>query len=323
MYNSILVPLDRSAFAEHAAAYGAALAAASQGKLHLVLVHTVAAWPSAAEPERYSELDAEARTDEMAYLVRLSERIERETGVHATPRLIEGPIVASLLEYADAHDVDLIVMSSHGRGGVQRVWLGSVTNDVLRHAAVPMLVVRPVAGDPPDAIAPELMPAEPFRRVLVALDGNELAEAALDAALELPLATAAGITAIRLVRPPQMVSPYLPHTVAKTRDDMRTQKNEAEDYLLIVEKRRATKAAIRTRSAFANDPAGAVLANAERENADLIVVGTHARGGVGRAVLGSVTDRVIRGAHVPVFVMPARALAASRVGVEADALANT
>jgi len=321
MYTSILVPLDRSPFAESAAAYGAALAAASHGSLHLVLVHTIVAWPATAEPERYAELDAETRSAEMTYLVRLAERIERETGVRAVPRLIEGSVAHSLLDYADRHDVDLIVMSSHGRGGVQRVWLGSVTNEVLRHAAVPLIVMRPAAGKPLEPAAPNVMPADPFRRVLVALDGNELAEAALDAALDLPLAPDAEVVALRVIHPPAAVSPYLPHTIDATRTEMRKLKNDAEDYLLVTEKRRTGRAAIVARSTFATDPATTILAHAERGDTDLIVLGTHARGGLARAMLGSVADRVIRGAHVPVFVMPVRALANPRVPTE-DALAS-
>jgi len=197
-----------------------------------------------------------------------------------------------------------------------------VTNDVLRHAAVPLLVVRPASLQPADKPEPDLMPAEPFHRVLVALDGHELAEAALDAALDLPLAADARFTALRVVRPPVTVSPYLPHTVEATRDEMRRFKNYAEDYLLVIEKRRADRAMIRSLSTFANDPAGAILANAERDDADLIVLGTHARGGLARAVLGSVADRVIRGAHVPVFVMPARGVETPRVGNNASAFAD-
>lgn len=322
MYRVILVPLDRSLFAEQAAHVAALIAPARNAIIHLVMVHTHPEWRSeAGRPQLYVRQDDARAKEERAYLESAGERLQQHTSAKVETDLLEGAVGSAVVKFAADKNVELIVMSTHGRGGLERVWLGSVTDAVLRHAHIPLLVVRPI-GEPAtaDAVWPQdaRVPAHGFRRIVAALDGDELAERALEAALDLPLAPDAEFTAMRAVRPPAYpVSPFLPHTARATKAQLRKAKNEADDYLAALEKRHPD-VRMHALSVVTSVPADAILKRADDLEADLIVLGTHARGGIVRAVLGSVADHVIRGAYVPVFVMPASAHGVEHVEVSPE-----
>ena len=101
---------------------------------------------------------------------------------------------------------DLVVMTTHGRGGLRRAWLGSVTDQLIRSAEVPVLVVRPGEAG---AARPVWEPGE----ILVALDGSPLAEAALEPAIEVARLWDAELSLVQVVRPitpDQWSAPHLP-----------------------------------------------------------------------------------------------------------------
>ena len=151
MYSRILVPLDGSELAEAVLSTAHALAGMGPGTLYLV--RAVAA---SNEPE--------ARR----YLKRLAVYL-REHGVVVEAQALRGQPVAVVVEEAARREVDLIVMSTHGRAGAGRWVLGSVADEVLHRTACPVLLLR--TGQAGLAARP--------RRVLVPLDGSELAEHAL------------------------------------------------------------------------------------------------------------------------------------------------
>ncbi|MBX0287764.1 universal stress protein [Halomicroarcula sp. F28] len=143
MTKRVLVPIDRSEQAEAAAAF----AVENFPDATVVLFHVInpaeagysaqASVPSFSE-EWYEEKQAEAsdRFDELA-------AIAREGGVKSVERVVEvGRPTKAIVEYADEHDIDQIVMGSHGRSGMSRILLGSVAEIVVRRATVPVTVVR-------------------------------------------------------------------------------------------------------------------------------------------------------------------------------------
>jgi len=143
MQKRVLVPVDSSEQAEAAAAF----AVENVPDAEVVLLHVInpaeagysaqASVPSFSE-EWYEERQAEAsdRLDELA-------AVARELGAETVERVVEvGRPTKTIVEYADDHDIDQIVMGSHGRSGMSRILLGSVAETVVRRATVPVTVVR-------------------------------------------------------------------------------------------------------------------------------------------------------------------------------------
>lgn len=305
MYRSLMVPLDGSGFAEHAVPYAVGVARRTGATVHLVRVHVpLFAELSADVPSiATARWSAEQRTAETAYLNAMASRVSA-TGVQVTADLMEGAVGQSLQASADNYDVDLIVMTTHGRGGFERAWLGSVADLLLRHEDLPILLVRPAEGTREmDVIAPVV-----FDHVLIPLDESERAERVLPHATEVAGTTDVRYTLLEATWPKLgFGSPYMPDTVELYQEEARRREQEAAAYLADIAGRLRERGATVQHEIVRQRPAGqAILAFAERNDVDLIAMASHGRGGLTRLFLGSVTDKIVRGASVPVLVFPAR-----------------
>ncbi len=142
MYDKkILIPLDGSTFAERALPYAASLAEAFGAGLVLLTVFQ--------KPRHVTEADTTRQMVEMAAHLHTHVEALRSRGVSAESILIEGGDVAHLiLQSAESHLCDLIVMTTHGRSGLARWRLGSIAERVVRHASQSVLVVK--SADPDD-----------------------------------------------------------------------------------------------------------------------------------------------------------------------------
>jgi nucleotide-binding universal stress UspA family protein len=292
MFQTILVPVDGSSRAEHALPLAIALARAARAAVRLVTVHRLAAG-SPAE-------DLAVEHVEQAYLDRTADGIRR-AGVPtvSTDILEEGSIAPALCAYARAVDAALIALTTHGRGPLSRFWLGSVTDELLRTSPVPVLVVRAADGVRPDLAAPV-----GARRILVPLDGSETAAAALAPAVQLTRLFEAGLVLFRVVvpapvAPADQTAPLTSAMEGPALDEM--VRRAGEDLEQIARQLRAVGLAADTRVAVDVSPAAAVLDAALAT--DMIALSTHGRGRVARFLLGSVADKVVRGAPCPVFVV--------------------
>ena len=146
MFKHILVPLDGSFLAEAALPPALALAAKFGSTLTLLRVTSVPsvyyADPYGGGAELLVEMREQARADTAAYLKARKGEL-RQQGYTVHTQALEGESPAdAILEVAESQKVDTIVMSTHGRGGVARWVYGSVADKVLRHAEVPILLVR-------------------------------------------------------------------------------------------------------------------------------------------------------------------------------------
>lgn len=135
MYDRILVPTDGSATAEAAMAHALDLAERYGADVHVV--HVIDSW---AYDTSIESAVAPLRKDGEEYVERLLEAAAG-SDVPVTTAVEVGRPARHVLEYADAHDVDLVVMGTRGRGGLPRRLLGSVTDYVVTHADVPVHVV--------------------------------------------------------------------------------------------------------------------------------------------------------------------------------------
>ena len=195
-----------------------------------------------------------------------------------------------IVDYADANDVDLVVMGTHGRRGVDRMLFGSVTEEVVRQAPCPAFTVRTDA---------EVVPAQAVRRILVPVDFSDASDTAVQHAKEIAFTYGAEIDLLHVVEEPFYPPAYGP--------DVET--FPTEDVVERVEKQLARMAEDDIGfehvmvSATTGSPSNEILNYIEENEVDLVVVATHGRTGLDHILLGSVAERVLRRSPIPVFVV--------------------
>ena len=221
----------------------------------------------------------------------LAARYLHPAGIDVHYRVPVGDPTEQIIRAADETEARAVVMTTHGRSGFKRWRLGSVASRVLRDVAVPTVLYRPHA----EGIIPTRL-----RRILVPVDGSELSESALPEAAA--LARAAGAS-LRLLRAVPMVVPLTPIPVSAVYDQANDATRRSAELYLTSLCEDQTDLDVERRI-VQGDATAAVLH--EAEDADLIVMASHGRGGVVRVALGSVSDAVVRASPVPVMIVPPR-----------------
>jgi nucleotide-binding universal stress UspA family protein len=282
----ILVPLDGSRLSEAVLPLAETLAADHEADL--LLVRALRPLPT-ADAEVASQEEAEA------YLAGMAAGLE----ARGLPRVgwkvwYDEPeqAIADAARYTGA---DLVAMSTHGRGGVNRLLFGSVAEGFVRQAAVPVLLVRGELTWTPGAM----------RRILVPLDGSTLSEGVLRVVEGLAGPFDLGVDLLQVIEP--IPSRAMIELAPAARDLLDLRPAEATRYLEKVAARLESKGLrVRTevRPGLAVD---AITGFARETGAGLIAMTTHGRSGLGRLLLGSVAERVLRSAHVPVLLWRAPA----------------
>jgi nucleotide-binding universal stress UspA family protein len=296
---SVLLPLDGSAFAEQAVPWAAAIARKSRARLRLALVHQSPPSPplDKSSARLYTRIELALKKSEREYLRAVATRIKGAGALQLATAALTGPPARALADYVREVGVDLVVMTTHGLGGLQRVWLGSVADRLLRLLEVPVLLIRPRPSEP--AIA------EPrLEEVLVPLDGSRQAEAALPSALALATLFGARLSLMQAVEPVTAAA-GIPVTFAQPLDEEVTtlRRREAQDYLDgVAERLRAGGVQTQGGAVLSGSPLAGIQAAAKNPAVGMIALATHGRGGLGRLVLGSVTDKLVRMGELPVLV---------------------
>jgi nucleotide-binding universal stress UspA family protein len=297
MYVSLLVPLDRSSFAEQALPLALSIARRANARLDLVEVHSLyaledptAGW-SPYEPNR----DAECNQQEQLYLDATAKwgasvsPVSATTGVLSGSAVLPTTVADSILERARAGKADLIVMTTHGPGPLGRLGVGSVADELIRRAPIPVLLVRP--GEK----APGIIPEPVLDNILIPLDGAALAEQVLEPALDLAQLMEARCSLLRVVESRSSPADRVPGGPPE--------RAQAEAYLERVAARvRGQGIQVRTRVVVARHAVEAILEEAAAQASNLIALATHGRGGLKRLLLGSVAEKLLRAAAAPVLV---------------------
>lgn len=303
MYQTLVVPLDGSPIAEQALPVAAAIARRHGAALHLVYVHTTLVRPLDVQgaPVYDTRFDDDRKRELDAYLTRVAGRLGAD-GLRVTHAVVEGGSAPeAIAEEAGRAGAGLIVITTHGRGGFSRVWLGSVASELLRSAPVPVLVAR---ASEEGGATPSLADGGP-QHLLVPLDGSALSEAALDAALEMARPAGARCTVLRVVRTADTLLPYdQTFWTPAEQEFLDGQEAMAREYVdRIVGRLRGAGLEADGVVTLEPDAARAIMRVAGERGVDLVAMSTHARSGVSRLFLGSVTDKVIRGCDCPVLVV--------------------
>ena len=277
VYSKIMIPLDGSELAELALPYAHILAQAFAAEVDLVGV---------AEGGFSDRL---LKT----YLDRLAQDWQGE-GLKVRGVVLQGHPAEAIITYAEDNAMELVAMCTHGRSGVSRWVVGSVADKVLLGCRAPLLLVTP-----------RVKPAEElFHTLLVPLDGSELAEKALPWAEELVKKLRTQLCLLRVYSPlPGVVMGEL----SNLDEIMKAQQRTASSYLGEFSRKLKKKGMEAQTEVVEGNAPEEILEYIRRHHIDLVVMSTHGRSGLGRWVLGSVTDRVVRAGEVPVLVVPSRA----------------
>jgi len=297
MFRSILVPLDGSPYSEQALALAMWVARQSDAAVELCHVHQVS---DPAFPGPVIEDETAVVSHLREYLGVLSRRLSRQLDRAVAHRIVEGAPVAGLLGRARETGADLIVLTTHGHGGLAHAWLGTTAEALARQAGSPLFLVRPVAR-----VAPE----PETGRVLIPLDGSRTAEAVLGPALDLVALAGASVRLLAVVElPVQLPAPPGGDPVRlQGVVDPEERREAARLYLDGVAARlreREIDVDVEIRDAIS--PATAILQAAAEFGAGAIAMATHGRSRLLRPGVGSVSDKVIRAAGVPVLLVPSR-----------------
>lgn len=289
---SILVPLDGSDFSEQALPVAIALARRAGASLRLIHVYQ----PLNGYPGEIPPLEDSGDIDTRDYLWHYLESFaqkSRDAGVETRRDLLSGGAVAGITAALHSGGEDLIVMTTHGRGGLARTWLGSTADGLVRQARVPVLLLRP-AGE---GVDPQAEPI--WRRVLVPLDGSTLSERIMPPAVDLAKLLGARVTLTTVVHPAETAGAAQARESAE-RKQLRI--DPAHGYLEDIACQIRGQVAIDTHVHEHGSAAPGILAAAAEVGADLIAMATHGRSGLTRLLLGSVADKVLRATTLPILL---------------------
>jgi nucleotide-binding universal stress UspA family protein len=294
---SIVVPLDGSPFAEHALPLAVQLATAWKSRLHLVTVHTPATtWNQGGEfPTFDPDLDQELRRQEANRLQAIAQRIGVESDIGVDTEVIDGPVGEALEKFVGQVRADLVVLTSHGRGGIARVVLGNTADLLVHRLSVPVLVIRPGHEVPPGSLR---------RRMLVPLDGSALAESIMEQAKTMARATRSDLLLAMILTPLPVLLPPFVWAPEVLEESPEIRERAGHTYLELWKKQLSEEGfdvdiQVRTARKVAKE----ILQLAKDEECSVIAMATHGASGLDRAILGSVTDQVLRHADIPILVL--------------------
>jgi len=304
MFRKILVPLDGSELAEYAIKPAFTLAAHNRSELTLLRVPIVGDIVSyGLSPQDLVWRDEVLRTnfgEAEHYLAQVRDHYQ-QTGVTIRPVTVSGDPASTIVDYARAESIDLIVMSTHGRTGISRWVLGSITERVLRQAPCPVLVIRN---------------SQPIERALITLDGSPLSQLALAPGVSVASQLGAQLTLLTIATSQSKASLESAFTLAQTgpepvHSECGSTRELAEAYLNSLVHQGLTAEMTSSEphlEVMEGPPAHAILEYAEANNITLLIMATHGRSGLLRWVYGSVTEKVLRNSRAALLVVrPPRA----------------
>ena len=299
MFKRILLPLDGSELAEITLPYGEELARRLGSALTLLHV-------------RGQEHQQEYEHIHQVYLERLAETVAGNISrgrpqakkVKVATRVESGGVQESICRLADEKNADLIIMAAVSSSGVRiGKTLGSVTGQICRTVHVPVMIIRP------RSIRQAGTKEQLINHILIPLDGSELSKLALPVGEELASRLKVGVTLFQMA---DMVASTL--MVPDKEHRLIMQKlNEAEEKrvdadIVTLEKELKKKHIDVTHVVTSGlDAAEDIIGISKKTGADLIVMSTHGRSGLGRFALGSVAEKILRHADIPLLLVNARA----------------
>jgi len=284
MYKRILVPLDGSELAEGALPYAEGVAIRLHSEVILLTVCAPGDWL-----KRPLKAYLEKRAGELSSL-----------GIKASALVVQGNVAHEILDFAEKNDINLIIISTHGHTGPS-IWpLGGVTNKLLQKSRLPILLI---SSRKLEAVLRE----KELRKILVPLDGSQLAEAIVPHVEDLVEGMGNEVILIRVIEPVQ-----IPDVVRYTAgfDEQKYEKEltaraerEAKRYLSKKESALRNKGVKVSSTSLLGMPAQTILQYAEDHSVSLIALSTHGFSGITRWAYGSVASKIIESSSKPVLLV--------------------
>ena len=286
MFKNILVPLDGSELAEEALSIATKFVETNNAQLYVLRVVEAEILGVVPMHPYDVRLPVDTATEKWeqgrAYIEHKAQRYsvaDRPT----IPLIKRGSPAETILTVAEDYEIDLIIMSTHGRSGLTRWALGSVTERVLRHATCPVMTIRS---------------AQTIKKILITLDGSELAESAILPTLAIAKVLDAEVTLLRVdeVHTPDFATI---NTIERVEHGMGenmvlAEYHKAQDYVQQLVQRYSVEG-VRLHAAIAEgNVAKGILSFANDGDFDMIAMSTHGRSGIRRWVYGSITEKVLR-----------------------------
>ena len=295
MYQRILVPLDGSRLAEQVLPYVGAFSKALGSPVLLLRIFNPVRPELNNLPihgQYLDRLDPSYRDQALESLNEYMVSIE-ELGVVVSRTVHEGDPATHIINEAGKESDTLIAMSTHGRSGITRLMMGSVTDKVLQATTSPLLIIR---ARPQESFSQDALPTRTetwaagvnINTITVPLDGSPLSEQILPHAVSLAKSLEIKVSLVR-VTPSLGADPEVTEYLHQVSERLR------QEGVPLVEEQ-----------VLHGDAAGAIVDMTQQVSDNLVVITTHGRSGIGRWVLGSTADRVVRYSRGPVLVIRAR-----------------
>jgi nucleotide-binding universal stress UspA family protein len=294
----ILHPTDFSACADHALAHAIEVAERFDARLHIL--HVV----NELDPDWYGITEADERAVTLRDQIRAEARdrlhdLAPEAHVESTVSLeVSFDVAGSITGYVDEHAVDLVVMGTHGRRGLDRLMLGNVADKIIRHAACPVLTVREEASltrTEDVQIRDVLAPIDFSEHSRQALGVSKAFAGAYEARLHLlfvaekrmvPTFSDTGLPGVGVVE----MDPKIVENAERALEQLEADVDGPD-----------VESSYHVREGTVSED---IVEFAEDPGADLIVMATRGLTGTHRVLLGSNTERVVRVAPCPVLTIP-------------------
>jgi len=295
MPNHILVPLDGSHLAECVLPHAAAIARAFESQVTLLRV--LAPTSPAGRVRPVDPLDWHiAKTEAQTYLDKWTTRLW-EAGTRADNALVEGSVAERIIEFAHTHDVNLLILSSHGQSGLSGWNVSSIVQKVILRAYMPMMIVRayrPVTHD---------LTGLRYQRLLVPLDGSQRAECALPPAITLARSHEARLLLAHVAHRPEMLRRAPPVREDVELADRITKRNQVKASKYLEKIQTPPSLEIQTRLLINASAAAALHELIAEENVDLVVLSAHGHSGGTKWPYGSVALNLVTYGTSPLLIV--------------------
>ncbi len=291
--NRILCATDFSDFAKDVVGYGITLASEFHAKLY---VCHVIDFPAVATYGEAVVSPFENQNRFTGYARREIERLMGDTTVEYEPLITIGTTTEEISRLADEHLADLVITATHGRSGLKRFFLGSVTERLMRSLPCPLLVIRGAQ----QGIQETSKKKFPFKKILVGCDFSSDAEYALDYSISIAQEFQSELHLVHVVEP----SGYKDLFKLPAEPGERFKKelyDMIQDKLKTLVPQEALHWISLHTKLLVGKPYEELVRYATLNDMDLIAMGTRGRGMVEEILVGSTTDRVIRQAPCPVL----------------------
>ncbi len=299
MYKKLLVPLDGSKLAEVVLPYAEELASRLNAKITLLHVlpvyyHVYAALETTTQIP-YTEAEMEpVREKAQEYLNNVSKQLADKGIATNNIIIISNATADEIIGCVEKENVDLIVMGSHGRTGIGRLVLGSITDKVVRAIKQPIIVIR--AKDGNTDVSQQTL----FKKILVTLDGSKGSEIVLPYIEELALKLQAQVTVMHIITPhyfeAETESP-------KQLEELRESSREYIEKINAGLKQKGLNSEAEFKEVTSGSEAETIIKFADEVGADLVAMATHGRSGLSRWAFGSVANKVLHEGNTPILLV--------------------